>query len=129
MVRLPWLPVLAQYLQKQASSADAARTRVPQLPPPLLDVLHTSKLGLTGGACAKPDLWFITGSSCCRSNRIPWQGGGPMSWSLCLRMSWRWHAGNTTQHILSTRESSVSSCKLKVIWLLVARWLLCQLDA
>ena len=49
MVRLPWLPVLAQYLREQASYADTSHTRVPQLPPPLLDVLHTSKLGLKGG--------------------------------------------------------------------------------
>ena len=48
MVRLPWLLVLAQYLREQASSIDTARTRVPQLPPPSLDVLHASKRGLEG---------------------------------------------------------------------------------
>ncbi len=54
MVRLPWLPVLAQSLRDQASSADASHTRIPQLPPPLLDVLHSSKLGLKGGRRSSP---------------------------------------------------------------------------
>ena len=55
MVRLPWFPVLAQYLQQQTPMTDTKRLRVPQLPPPLLDVLHTSKIGLQGESGSLPN--------------------------------------------------------------------------
>ena len=58
MVRLPWLPIMAQYLEQQASVADAAYAQLPPLQPPSLNVLHTCEAGLRGEACA----WCCSGS-------------------------------------------------------------------